>query len=244
MSQADRYLIVGGSGSGKTVLAGMLIDELAERHAFNRLVVLSTDEPGESPLADRCQHRHEVSNELAAKRIDLRRFLRDQGAAGVYLEVTAIGPDRVAFLDALGQAVMELGDVLVVIDEAHAIADRHAQLGFLEIWTRGRKRNVTPIAITQSLKQSPQVGLNPTVLRLSTVLVVFSTPDPTGHQQEQIIQTFPRIAPYLADLRDPKDGDAPEYGVQHSPTGRAYVRLRSGDVDLTQPSSQPAAVSA
>lgn len=248
MSQTDRYLVVGSSGSGKTVLAGELLDALEARRAFTRLVVLSTDEPKESALAVRCEHHEEISTEVAGRRIDLEGYLRQNGAAGVYFEITALGAGRTAFLEQLGAAIMAVGHVLLVVDEAHSIADRHVGLGFLELWTRGRKRGVTVVAITQSMKQSAAVGVNMTVIRGSSALVVFQVIDPSGHEQEQILRHFPHLGPYLAGLKPPRDGDPPEYGVLHTPTGRASVRLRSGDVDLTTSPTNagtvPAAVSA
>lgn len=237
--QTDRYLIVGESGSGKTWKAAEVIDALRDRRAYRYLVALSTDAASDSPIAARCQHHEEVSDELAARELDLERYIRDRGPAGVYLEVTAFGDSRAAFLDRLGAAIMGVGDCLVVVDEAHEIADRRAPLGFLQLWTRGRKRTVTVLAITQSLKQRPTVGVSPTVLNRSSAFVVFGTADPTGREQSQIAQVFPQIEPYLANLRTPHDGGRPEYGVRHAPTGRAIVALRSGELDLSAAATRP-----
>lgn len=242
-AQTDRYLVVGESGSGKTWTAAAILDALRDRRAFRYHVVLSTDAPSESVLADRCQHHEEVTDELAARPLDLERFLRDRGAAGVYLEVTAFGSSREAFLARFGRAVMALGSTLVVVDEAHEIASARAPLEFLQLWTRGRKRHVSVVAITQSMKQRPTLGLAPTVLNRSTVHVQFATADPTGNERAQIVSSFPQIDPYLDALRTPHDGGPPEYGVRHAPTGRAIVSLRSGELDLsgTPPPPSPAA---
>jgi hypothetical protein len=238
-AQTDRYLIVGESGSGKTWQAAAIIDALRDRRAFRRLVVLSTDAPAESPLAQRCQHQEEVTDELAARPLDLERFVRERGPAGVYLEVTAFGAAREQFLARLGAAIMAAGDTLVVVDEAHEIASARAPLEFLQLWTRGRKRTVTVVAITQSLKQRPTIGVAPTVLNRSTVHVQFATADPSGREREQIVAAFPQIEPHLDALRTPHDGGRPEYGVRHAPTGRALVVKRSGELDLTPSPTAP-----
>jgi len=237
--QTDRYLIVGESGSGKTWQAAAIIDALRDRRAYRYLVALSTDAPADSPIASRCQHHDEVDDDLAARELDLERYVRERGAAGAYLEITAFGDARAAFLDRLGAAIMGVGDTLVVVDEAHEIADRRAPLGFLQLWTRGRKRTVTVVAITQSLKQRPTVGVSPTVMNRSSAFVVFGTADPTGREQAQIASVFPQIEPYLANLRTPHDGGRPEYGVRHAPTGRAIVSLRSGELDLSTAATRP-----
>jgi DNA helicase HerA-like ATPase len=237
-TQTDRYLVVGESGSGKTWQAAAIVDALGDRRAFRRLIVLSTDSPDESVLADRCQHQDEVTDELAGRALDLERYVRERGPAGVYLEVTAFGATREQFLARLGAAIMAAGDTLVVVDEAHEIASVRAPLEFLQLWTRGRKRTVTVVAITQSMKQRPTLGLHPTVLNRSTVHVQFATADPTGNERAQIVATFPQIEPHLDGLLTPHDGGRPEYGVRHAPTGRAVIVKRAGELDLT-PSAPP-----
>mgnify|MGYP002621596609 FL=1 len=242
MSQTNRYLIVGDSGSGKTVLAAELVRALQRARAFRNLVVLSADTADESALSVLCGQHDEVTDELARAQLDLIAYLRRHGPHGAYLEVTAQGDARARFLAALGTAVMGEGDTLVVVDEAQEIADRAAPLEFLNLWTRGRKRQVTVVAITQSIKQRPTMGVSPTVLNRSSVLVALSISDPTGHEHAQLSHLAPRLSEHLPRLRSPIDGGPPEYAVAHLPTGRALVNLRGGELDLSP--SSPKGVSA
>lgn len=239
MTQPERYLVIGESGTGKTVLAAELVRRLRSTRAAPLLVVVSADDPRESPLARLCATREEVTDEVARRPLDLVALIRDRAPAGVYLEVTAYGEHRDAFMGRLGAAVLALGSCLLVVDEAHELVGRRADPRLLSVWTRGRKRHVTPVAITQSLKQRATTGVSPTVLNRSTVLVAFGVADPTGHEAAQLLDLMPQAREILPRLRGPQDG-APEYIVRHAPTGRTVASLRDGERDLTTAASSEA----
>lgn len=228
MSQAERYLVIGETGAGKTVLATELVQSLRARGAAPLLVIASTDDATESPLAALCSTREEVDTTRATRSVDLYAFLLARAPAGVYLEVTAVDAARDAFMDRLGAAVLQLGATLLVVDEAHELLGRRAGPRLLSVWTRGRKRGVTAVAITQSIKQRPTTGVSPTVLNRSTTLVAFGFADPTGHEAAQVLDVMPEAAEYLPRLRTPHDGGPPEYLVRHSPSGRLEAVMRDG----------------
>lgn len=238
-AQPERYLVIGESGSGKSVLSAELVRSLRARGVAPLLVVVSADDATESPLSGLCGTREEVTDEVARRPLDLARFVRERGPAGVYLEVTAYGEAREAFMGRLGAAVLDVGACLFVVDEAHELAGRKADPRLLNVWTRGRKRGVTAVAITQSIKQRATSGVSPVILNRSTVLVVFGFADPTGHEAAQVVEFMPEAAPHLPRLRGPHDGRPPEYLVRHAPSGRAVAMLRTGEVPLSPERGAP-----
>lgn len=224
--QTHRYLIVGDSGSGKTVYVSHLLDAHEREKPSDFIVVISTDSPEDSELSKRCNKVVELDNELAALEIDWVRYLKKH--TSVYIEVTALDPH--AAIGRVAAALLTLGNALGVFDEINETVTRKADPRTLTLWTRGRKRGVHLVASATSMKQRDQTGINPVVITRSNVLVTFLVFE--EHEFNQITKEFPRIKPHLRNLKTPHDGGLPEYAWRHKPTGRERLVLRSGEYDL------------
>ena len=226
MRSTNRFLVIGGSGSGKTTLVKEIAEAYRARGAYRQLVVVSKDTPEESALAPLCAVHVEVDDATAALNLDLTKAIRD--AESIYFEITAV--DVAPFLSQLGPALMELGAVLVLVDESQNILDRNCPAPMLQVPTRGRKRGVHLVCITQSIKQRPTYGLNPTFINEATCLVTFLKSDP--NEQKHVLALFPELGDRLGELRTPRDG-APEYAVKDLITGRCLLVARDGEHDIT-----------
>lgn len=234
-ASTNRFLIIGGSGSGKSTLSEAIVEEYATLGRYRYLVVLTKDAPEHSRLSEFCNAAQELTDEIAAAGVDWRAAI--QAAGSLFLEVTALPGDELRdTLDALGQAVLDLGDVLVVVDEAQQIVDRNTPPRLLQLYTRGRKHGVHIITITQSIKQQATWGLHPTAIREATALVTFLKHD--RNEVKQISEIFPELGDRVSELRTPRDG-APEYAVKDLITGRSVIVTRAGEVDITAGSSAP-----
>lgn len=222
----NRTLVIGGSGSGKTTLAEALVAEYEKLRKYRYMVVLTRDDEHQSPFGKYCQASEELSTKVVEAGIDWRAAI--QSAGSLFLEVTALDPAPA--LDAIGRAILELGNVLLVVDEAQQIIDRNTPPGMLEVYTRGRKLGVNIITITQSIKQRAQWGLHATAIGEATTLVTFLKTDP--NEQRHVLDIFPELGVRLGQLRTPRDG-APEYAVKDLITGRAILVSREGERDIT-----------
>lgn len=225
-ASTNRILVIGGSGSGKSTLAEAVVERYATLSKYRHLVVLTKDSAEQSRLSGFCNAAEELSDEAAAAGVDWRRAI--EAAGSLFLEVTALEPRDA--LDTLGAAIIELGDVLLVVDEAQQIVDRNAPAGLLQCWTRGRKHGVNIITITQSLKVRPNWGLNPVAINEATALVTFHKSD--TNEVAQVARLFPELGDRVASLRTPRDG-TPEWAVKDLITGRALLVTRQGEVDIT-----------
>lgn len=229
----NRVLVIGGSGSGKSTLSEAIVERYATLGRYRYLVVLTKDAAEHSRLSGFCNAAEELSDDVAAAGIDWRAAI--EAAGSLFLEVTALeGDARRDCLDALGRALLELGDVLLVVDEAQQIVDRNAPPGLLQLWTRGRKHGVSIVTITQSLKQRSTWGLHPTAINEATALVSFLKTDP--NEVKQVTDLFPELGDRVATLKTPRDG-SPEYAVKDLITGRALLVTRQGELDITAGSS-------
>lgn len=222
----NRLLVIGGSGSGKSTLSEKIVAEYKRQNKYRYLVVLTRDSAADSGFSGFCNASQELTSDLAKKSIDWKRAI--EAAGSLFLEVTALDPH--AALDELGRAILELGDVLLVIDEAQQIVDRNTREGLLEVYVRGRKRGISIITITQSIKQRSRWGLHPTAIGEASALVTFIKTDP--NEQKHVLEIFPELGDRLGRLRTPRDG-APEYAVKDVITGRAIIHSREGEIDIT-----------
>lgn len=225
-ASTNRILVIGGSGSGKSTLAEAVVERYAMLSKFRYLVVLTKDGAEQSRLSGFCNAAEELSDEVVQAGVDWRRAI--EAAGSLFLEVTALEPADA--LEALGVAILELGDVLLVVDEAQQIVDRNAPPGFLQVYSRGRKFGVNIITITQSLKIRANWGLNPVAINEATALVTFHKSD--VNEVAQVARLFPELGDRVASLRTPRDG-TPEWAVKDLITGRALLVTRQGEVDIT-----------
>lgn len=224
-ASTNRILCIGGSGSGKTTLMNEVVREYDRQDKYTYLVVLSKDEPEQSPFAERCALVAELDDDAAAAGIDWRAALAQHRS--LYIEVTAL--EYHDALDALGAALLELGSALIVVDEAQQIVDRNTKPGILQLYTRGRKYGISVISITQSIKQRSNWGLNAVAINEATALVTFLKTDP--NEQKHILELIPELGDRLGTLKTPRDGAA-EYAVKDLITGRVLLVARDGEHEI------------
>jgi len=206
-----------------------LVAEYRRCRKYEHLVVLTRDARDQTPLAEHCYVHLELDDALVARTPRLNWVsMIEASAAGLFLEVTAL--DSAPALAGLGAAVLEVGNVLVVVDEAQQVVGRRTPPQMLQVWTRGRKRGINVITVTQSLKQRPVWGLHPTIISESTALVTFLKSDP--NEQQYIVSLCPAARDLVGQLRTPRDG-TPEYVVSDLVTGRTLAVLRDGEHDIS-----------
>ena len=227
MSQTQRLLVIGSSGSGKTSLVQEIIDLYEAQQKYTYLVVLTTDSAEESPLSDMCAVQAELNNDNVDQPIKWRDLLQDNGS--LFLEINAEEPHDQ--LERLSVAIMSLGNTLFVCDEAYQILNKNIGIRTKELYKRGRKRGVHCITISTSIMQRPDGGLNPAVVNEFTGLVCFLKNEP--NEVTKLKAIAPEFSDQLEYLKTPHDGGKPEYCVLHAPTRRALAVRRDGEQDIS-----------
>lgn len=214
MRQAGNWLVIGSSGSGKSVYLDRLLSAYAGRYRY--LVVINTT----SQLAEHCRRREYVPLEKLALPYDpakLAELIRAHGS--VHFEL-APGDAAEGFLDRLGQACMALGEyetdecrVLIVMDEARYWVKKGAMPRGLErCEAEGRKFGVDIIKATQRLGSSGVDTVDLAAVNQITRLAVF--PLAELNQRKRVQEMFPDL-PDPSSLRrpDPVAGRGGEYLV-------------------------------
>jgi len=207
--QTFRILIVGKSGSGKSTLARQIVRAMEGR--FRRLVIVNR----KTEFGDLAEARFRVGEE-GNPGPALKRHTR------VHFHVTGYDPRR--FLDALGQEVMRLKDVLLVVDEAHQFFPRgQVPRGLFEVLTGGREAGHSVIFVTQMMRGAVG-GIDPGVRRQASHLVTFRVSEP--NEVRAVAEMFPELGERVRLLKRPDDGLPPEYGVKDLDRDRAGLVLR------------------
>ncbi|MCL6527642.1 MAG: AAA family ATPase [Thermaceae bacterium] len=210
--QTFRILIVGKSGSGKSTLARQIIQRMEGR--YRHLIIVNR----KREFAELAQGRFTVGEDADPSRV-LSRHRR------VMFQVT--GYDPRPFLDNLGQAIMNLRDVLLVLDEAHQFFPRgQVPRGLFEVLTGGREAGHSAVFITQML-QGATGGIDPGVRRQASHLVSFRVSEP--REVKAVGEMFPELGEGVAELKRPEGGLPPEYGVKDLDYDRAGVVRRLGN---------------
>jgi len=218
--QTFRMLIVGKSGSGKSTLAREVIRAMQGRY---RYLIIANRKREFAELAQGCYTVGEDGDPWPA----LKKHRR------VIFQVT--GYDPRPFLDKLGQAIMQLKDALLVVDEAHHFFPRgQTPKGLFEVLTGGREYGHSAIFITQML-QGATGGIDPGVRRQASHLITFRVSEP--REVQAVGDMFPELGERVSKLARPEGGLPPEYGVKNldndqaglvvrtATGGRAFVRL-------------------
>jgi len=207
--QTFRLLIVGKSGSGKSTLAREVIRRMEGR--YRHLVIVNR----KTEFAELAQGRFRVS-ETGDPGPVLRKHRR------VIFHVT--GYDPRPFLDALGQEIMRLRDVLLVVDEAYHFFPRGAvPKGLFEVLTGGRELGHNAIFIAQMI-QGATGGIDPGVRKQASHLVTFRVTEP--NDVRAVAEHFPELGERVRDLRRPEGGLPPEYAVKNLDREEAGLVLR------------------
>jgi len=218
--QTFRMLIVGKSGSGKSTLAREVIRRMEGR--YRHLVIANR----KREFAELAQGRYTVGED-GDPWPALKKHRR------VIFQVT--GYDPRPFLDKLGQAIMQLKDALLVVDEAHHFFPRgQTPKGLFEVLTGGREYGHSAIFITQML-QGATGGIDPGVRRQASHLITFRVSEP--REVQAVGDMFPELGERVSKLARSEGGLPPEYGIKNLDNdqaglvvrtaggGRAFVRL-------------------
>jgi DNA helicase HerA-like ATPase len=208
--QTFRALIIGKSGSGKSTLARQIIRAMEGR--YRHLVIVNR----KTEFAELAEGRFRVREDG-----DPGPALRRQ--RWVHFHVT--GYDPRPFLDALGQELMRMRDVLLVVDEAHQFFPRgQVPKGLFEVLTGGRENGHSVIFVTQMLKGAVG-GIDPGVRRQASHLIVFRVTEPV--EVASVAEMFPELGERVKGLARPEGGLPPEYGVKDLDRDRSGLVLRA-----------------
>lgn len=221
--QTHRLLIVGMSGSGKSrLIRDRILPEYEGRYRY-KVVVNDSEELGEDCVSLR------ITDDNAGGTWRFAQLIRD--ARNLHVEILATDPAPV--LEQLSSAILELGDVLLVLDEAHEWIPWHnAPRSMIRLYKQGRKEGVHIVAATQSLVRTPEAGLAPDAVRQSTVLVTFQQVD--SREVGRIRDVFPELGARVSDLQPPgAAGEPPEYAVRDMRRGSSLIHGRDGAEWLT-----------
>lgn len=202
--QNRRWLILGTTGSGKSYFTSYLISKYVALKARKHIVIVdSTD----SYKTDLSWLKHCDVTPIDFGSIDFERIILENPY--VLFEVSGLLPDQdVAFLDCLCQAIMNVGDVFFVCDEAHRYLPKDKPSNkFLILLREGRKRYIDPCLITQF-----PVDLNLIARRQANSLVVFKLLDDTdtertGYYLEIAPQDVMNLDLYEFYLKDRDTGE-------------------------------------
>lgn len=215
--QTLRFLVVGMSGSGKSHLTRDLIAHLEGRYRY--LVVVNDS----MELSEGCAAKVPIRDENVGDAWRLVDLIRDAGSA--HFEILANDPRP--FLERLGDAVLELGDVLLVLDEAHEwIPSNRPPAALVRCYKQGRKHGVHIIAVTQSLVRTSTTGLDANAIRQSTHLITFQLAE--HNEVARIREVMPELGDRVADLAPPGDGRPPEYAVRDVRRSMSLIHGRGG----------------
>lgn len=229
MTQTQRLIFFGDSGSGKTYLASEHVKRWRQSPNKPRYtVVISKDAPSESELYQHCKRHLEITKETPVSDIDFAAMIKKHKR--VYFEVGTYEPED--FLREIGTALFTLSDVLLCVDESQTLVTRNAPSEFLDLLLRGRKRNIHSLFIAQSLMQRDKDGLNKHAINQATHLIVFRKSEP--RELQLLAAHHPKLADIVPTLARPDNGSPPEYAVVDKVTGALHLQKRTGPETLSQ----------
>ncbi|MEF2280383.1 AAA family ATPase [Deinococcus sp. YIM 134068] len=225
--RAYHWLILGGTGSGKTFTARQIVRQYVRKPDF--VVIVNSS----SQLAEFARRR--VVVDMSALDRDwtpreLAATIRQHGA--VHFEVSpGADPKRLqAWMDALGNACMALGrlgtdrcHVLLIVDEAqNYLSQKVFARGMRRVFAEGRKFGVDCLAITQQLAGQGGDMIDMTVRRMVSVLVV--CPMDEEAERQRVMRTWPELRdPGILAFPDPATGRPGEYMVRDRGSRRAVL---------------------
>jgi hypothetical protein len=231
MRQAQNWLIVGASGSGKTEYAKRLIAAYKPRARFG-VIINST-----SQLSEYANRKEYVSLETLKNHFDPVRLSKLIRASGwIHFEVTGVDtPEKFAFLESLFEAVWLLGkmdttqcECVVIADEARLVFRKH-RMGFWakRLEAEGRKFGIDIIKIDQRFGAQDNDTTDMAARIQITRLVVFPTSD---RNQRKALQNMgaPIPDPITLERPIPKEKLGGEYVVSDYLRGQAWVQRRKG----------------
>ncbi|MFB9994486.1 hypothetical protein ACFFLM_21245 [Deinococcus oregonensis] len=233
------WLVIGGTGSGKTYLARQIIRVYAKKPDY--IIVVNSSKQ----LREFARH-HEVVDiaalEAGFTTRELYVLIKRHGA--VHFEVSPGGDEKDIrrFMDCLGNAAMELGRletnrcmVLMVLDECqNYVGKKVFSRGMKRVYSEGRKFGVDTVNITQQLAGDGDT-IHMTVRRMISVLVV--CPMDEEAERDRIQRTWSELRdPGELAFPDPKTHRPGEYMVRDRGSRRAcIVRVDARGKRYTEP---------
>jgi hypothetical protein len=231
MRQAQNWLIVGASGSGKTEYAKRLIKSYKPRARFG--VILNST----SQLSEFVRHKEYVSLEKLKKSYSpamLASLIKAHG--WVHFEIPGVDtPEKFAFLESLFEGVWNLGvmdtarcECVVIADEARLVFRKH-RMGFWakRLEAEGRKFGIDLVKIDQRFGAQDNDTTDMAARIQITRLVVFPTSDP--NQRKALMNMgVPMPDPISLERPIPAQKLGGEYVVSDYLRGRAWVQRRKG----------------
>ncbi len=203
--QNRRWLILGTTGCGKSYFTSYLIAKYIALKARKHVVIVdSTDSYREGlPFLKHCD-----VTPVDFSSVDFEAIISQN--LNVLFEVSGLLPDQdVAFLDYLCKAIMNVGDIFFVCDEAHRYLPKDKPSNqFLILLREGRKRYIDPCLVTQF-----PVDLNLIARRQANSLVVFKLLDDTdtertGYYLEMKPEEIMNLELYHFVLKDRDTGES------------------------------------
>lgn len=223
--RAYHWLILGGTGSGKTYTARALLRRYVKKPDFV-VLVNSSQQLREFARVGVVVNIPALERGFTASQ--LAALIRKHGA--VHFEVSPGGdPKQIqAFMDALGNACMALGrintarcHVLLVIDECqNYISQKVFSRGMRRVYAEGRKYGVDTINITQQLAGVGGDMLDMTVRRMISILIV--CPMDEQAERNRVVSAWPELVdPGTLSMPDPATRRPGEYQVRDRGSRRA-----------------------
>lgn len=203
--QNRRWLILGTTGSGKTYFTSYLISKYIALKARKHIVVVDSTEDYKE-LLPFLKHCDVPAVDFSS--IDFEKIILEN--PNVLFEVSGLLPDQdVVFLDYLCRAIMNVGDIFFVCDEAHRYLPKDKPSNqFLILLREGRKRYIDPCLVTQF-----PVDLNLIARRQANSLVVFRLLDDTdtertGYYLETKPEEVMNLETYHCIIKDRDTGES------------------------------------
>lgn len=221
------WLVIGSSGSGKTTVARSIIRRYARKPDF--LVLVNSSQQ----LAEFARERVIITTDDLAGKWDARQLAAQIRRAGaIHFEVSPGGePKEIkAFMDALGNACMLLGQLgttrcrlLLVVDEAsNYLTQETFSRGMRRVVSEGRKYGIDGLFILQQLTAQGGEALSRTLRRMVSVLVV--CPMDERVERRRVVETWPELMdPGELAMPNPAQKRGGEYMVRDRIERRAAV---------------------
>jgi ABC-type dipeptide/oligopeptide/nickel transport system ATPase component len=179
-------VIVGKSGSGKTYLAKYVIKQMIP---YKRVIIISNRNEYDIPAL----YEAEITRSTKG-RIDYANLVMKKSP--LFLSYLLTDQDVTAELDRLSEALMQVGNTALFIDEAHLFFPRwRASEGLNILVKAGRKEGIDTVFITQM-----PVDLNPAALKQKSYIVSFQVTEPS--EIERLRVGFEDYRYMLPDLTD------------------------------------------
>lgn len=193
------YLILGKSGSGKSIYSRYIIDKYIKTNKKKYIVMIDENNSHYTEyLKDKGFFYQEYSKAHTNKVYNFKKFIEKKKR--VFFEVNQLtDPEIMDFIDQISHVIMSLKNSLFVIDEGHLFFPRvGGSVELSRLYRAGRKRGIDIIMITQMV-----VDLNIVAIKQSNVLNSFQLTE--KNELERIGKYFDNGENILPTLKVPPE---------------------------------------